>query len=333
MPYTDDDVRQVVERIKMVPDAERTFSQSLDDAARTHRIGTELLAQLLDLGLPSRGSGTRLTFDDLDLANVGVNLGLPCPRRMAMRWWAKALAKTAPGSRSRYSIEIALRCPEPAHPASCRYEVNPALTVATRPGSARYLDPATYAFDVDLACDEHSFDAAFAPLIQEATRIRFHLLPRKREGRLTVGMDLGFLAETGLADCRLATMYLARVGKRLGLPVRPCLGYFVAPPYAQEHAWIDLEVDGRWWAADPFLLHSLAGWGIVDPAQWPPHRSPEGFMWRLGARPFDAVTHDGTPIYIKLAIVGRTTGPAEGGRAAANADTPAEPASGPVAPR
>jgi hypothetical protein len=306
VPYTQEQVAQVVGRIKLVPDRDRVFTESLTDVRRTHRIGPDLLTELLDLGLPHRGHGDDRRFDALDLGNVGVALALPCPRRLAMRWWSKALSRTVPGVRSVYSLELSADCPRPGHDGPCRFRPHEDLLAAVRPGSLRELDVNTFAFEVELATADRLFGEPFTPVIEEALRLRFHILPRQG-----VGVDPGFLAETGLADCRLATMHLNLFGRGLGLPVRAALGYFVSPPYAQEHAWLEFGAGGHWWAADPFLLKSLAGWGIVDPEQWPPHRSTDGVMWRLADRAHIGLTrlaHDDVEQVSNLAIVGRRPG-------------------------
>lgn len=50
----------------------------------------------------------------------------------------------------------------------------------------------------------YQFIEPFTGLIERAAGVAFHLLPTE----LTA--DPGFVADTGLADCVLATLYLAR---------------------------------------------------------------------------------------------------------------------------
>ncbi|HEY0001747.1 MAG TPA: transglutaminase domain-containing protein [Actinoplanes sp.] len=305
LPYPPDEVRGIVERIRLVPDAMRTFSQTSTAATRTHRIRPELLAHLLDLGLPHRTDGGELSFDEFDLSNVGVALDLPCARRMAMRWWAKALAGMVPGNRTVYSVDSTASCPSPGHPGPCPFVLEPRVVEAMRAGSLREHAPGRYSFDVELTGRTHHFGAAFAPLVERAKAMRFHLLPINHP----MAFDLGLLAETGLADCRLATKALARLADELRLPVRPAIGYLMAPPYPQAHGWIEFKEEGRWWPADPFLLNALAGWGIVDPGLWPPDRSPEGLLWRLSERGFREIAHGDATVFPKMAIVGRSHTP------------------------
>jgi hypothetical protein len=298
-------IRQIVERARLVPDSERTFDQSLTAATELHRVPPGLLAELLDLGLPHRGRGDDRRFDDADLGNVGLELGLPCPRRLAMRWWSKSLGRMRQGTRSRFAIDMTAACPEPGHPGGCSFELHPLFRSAVLPGTLRTARTGRFAFDIELDCLDGRFGEPFTVLIERARRFRFHLLPRP-DGVTT---DLGFLAETGLADCRLATRYLAGLGRDWGLPVRGCVGFFVAPPYAQEHAWLEFRMDGRWWPADPFLLDTLARWGIADPRVWPPDRSPSGLLWRLSNQPILGVAHRGAATAVRLALVGREETP------------------------
>jgi hypothetical protein len=298
-PDTVSAVHEVMARIRMVPDNVREFTESTMDSRRVHRIRPALLEQLLDLGLPHRGTGDDGHFDRWDLANVGVSLGLPCARHLAMRWWSKALADLQPGPPIGYTLELGADCPDPTHDGPCDFVLSPLFG---RAAAVRRVRPGTWSLDVELPRGLRLFTDPFTPLIEHAESIRFHLLP------VALSQNVGFLAETKLADCRAATIHLTRLGRKMGLPVRSAVGYFVAPPYATAHAWIEFEVDGEWWPADPFLLTALKKWGIIDPAQWPRHRSPQGLLWRLDGRYFEGLWHGDTPVYPTITMTDRRLG-------------------------
>ncbi|MDW5324831.1 transglutaminase domain-containing protein [Plantactinospora sp. KLBMP9567] len=290
-------IQEVVERLRRVPDTARMFSESAAEARRLHRVDQSLQARLLDLGMPHRGPAADPHFDSLDLANVGLGLGLRCPRWLAMRWWSKSLTQVVPGQRLDYRMELSASCPSPGHAGACRFEVHPRLRAAMRAGTCRETGPGRYAFEVRLDSGRHLFGGSFTELIDQIRPVQFHLLP------YPLNTDLGFLRDSGLADCRLAANYLHRLGGSLGLPVRSTAGYFVAPPYATVHVWLEFQVDGDWLPADPFLLNALNRWGIVDPGQWPPHRSPQGLLWSVHDEFIELLRHNGQDVLLYPAMV------------------------------
>jgi hypothetical protein len=290
----------------LVPDRGRAFTETVEQATKVHRIPTDLLEQLLDLGLPHRDVDSGRRFDALDLGNVGLELGLPCPRRLAMRWWAKSLASFSEGA-VRYHLALVGQCPSSGHDGPCDFNIHSRAIEVINQGSIGEHGPGLYEFDVDLVGRSFHFGPEYSDLVKWADALQFHLMPVN-----SVGSDLGLLAETGLADCRLAAMYLYRAATAAGMDVRPALGYFVAPPYAQSHVWIELRIDGEWWPADPFLLRALARWGIVDTRQWPTNRTTRGLTWRIKGSYFYTLSHRGTGIYSKLAVLERTSLPPSG---------------------
>jgi hypothetical protein len=289
-PHPVEQLREIVHRIRQVPDRVRIFTEPVSDLPRVHRINSVLLTALLDLGLPHRGTGAGRRFDALDLANVGLALKLPCPRRAAMRWWSKSLLASDRNGAVLCTLGLGADCPAPGHTGGCEWTVHPELVAASRPGTFREQRPGSYRFDVRLTSEEWYFGEPFHQLVERVLPLRFHLLP------YTMSHDLGFLTGTGLADCRLVTRYLVELGNGLGLPVRPAAGYFVMTPYPTFHAWAEFRAGDRWLAADPLLLNAFAEWGIVDPRRWPPNRSLHGRFLRLGDRHCEALTHRGDPL-------------------------------------
>lgn len=271
---------QAVAKLLRVPGAHRRFTVARAAVRRGHGIGEELLDQLLDLGLPHDGD----TFDRLDLDNAGLSLGLECPRRTAMRWWSRALMGSGTGTGAA-SVSVTANCPSPGHAGDCEFSL--AGEAAGALAAEDLAGPGRRRYTLTAACGRADcfFGEPFTALLDLVRPLEFHVLPH------ALSADLGFLAETGLADCELASAYLAREGTAMGLPVRVATGIFVAPPYPAEHCWIDCRVGGRWLAADPFLLTALARWGVIDGAQWPGNRSLEAVLWRTGHPLGRLVTH------------------------------------------
>ena len=285
------DLRQIIERIRRVPDGSRTFTEPELSLARLYRVPPTLLTQLLDAGMPHRGSGQGRRFDRYDLANVGLWLGLPCAQRQVMRWWSRAMTAAVPGRDAHFTLGIVGVCPSPGHDGGCRFALDPRFEAATAASPPTELSPGSYTVEVALPCEQRYFEPPFTALLEPAARLWFHYLPTDLD------RDIGFAADTGLANCHLATRYLVHLASGMGLPVRRASGYFLTPPYGTEHVWPEFEVDGRWWPADPFMLTSLARWGVLDPRQWPPNRSPQGFFWRLGAGHVKVLRHRDTLVH------------------------------------
>ncbi len=278
-----------------MPDASRRFIQREPDLARLHGIGRALLGQLLDCGLPHRGSGTARRYDTMDLENVGLALALG-PRWRAMRWWSASLSKLDADADAVYQVSLAARCPEPDHAGVCAFAVAPQLIAAAAPCPVREVGPGSYAFEIRISGGRRHFGGPFTPLVDAATALRFHMLPT------SLANDLGFLRETGLADCRLASLYLVGLGAELGLGVRALEGMFLAVPYPVWHSWVEFRTEEGWFAADPFLLGAFRRWGVSDPAQWPPDRSPHAMLWPMEETHFVKVTHGGRPAPSRLGV-------------------------------
>jgi len=264
--------------------------------ARLHRIPSVLLNDLLDAGLPHRGTGQDRQFDRLDLANISLWLGLPCAQRQVMRWWSKAMASAAPGQELRFRVGIAGACPSPGHDGGCEFALEPQFEMAVDAFPPTTVSPGSYTLDVSLRSEERYFDQLFDALIEPASRLWFHYLPD------ALSRDLGFVTDTGLADCHLATRHLVGLAQGLGLPVRQASGYFLTPPYGTVHFWPEFHVNDQWWPADPFMLTSLARWGVLDAQRWPPNRSPQGFFWRLGSGNVKVLRHQGKLLHLQPTV-------------------------------
>lgn len=290
-------LREVVDRVRRVPEDRKQFLVSSADAARLHQIDPPLLDRLLEVGLPHRGVGAERRFDALDLENVGLGLRLPCPRWRAMRWWSRALLRDEADLSGVRGVTAAARCPAPGHGGDCDFALHADIVAAAEPGTVRTGDAGRFAFDVRLTHREARLDDRYAPLIEQITPLHFHVIPR------TLHDDVGFARETKLASCGLATRLTVRLGRELGLAVRPAYGYFMTEPYLTWHTWPEFEVDGEWLPGDPFLLTAFGRWGLAGADRWPANRAIGGLMWRVGcvdpdapSAPFRPVTHRGVPV-------------------------------------
>ncbi|WKU07209.1 hypothetical protein [Micromonospora sp. HUAS LYJ1] len=268
----------VVGQVRLVPDGHRDFDTSLEHATRFHRLSRACLERLVEQGLPHSSDATGLLFDRYDLRNVALLLGVRSPQRATYEAMAAALRAGGAGAAVRRTVVVRAYCPDREHCAGCAFVLDPVVTSAPevvavrRPGASR--------FEVDVLLAAAAATPPPTPeqrrLLDEAAGLRFHLLPPG----LTA--DLGFLRETGLADCTLAVRHLVARAGELGVPARPATGLCLSRPFANRHHWLELrDVEGRWWPADPFFLRTLAGWGLLADGDWPAHRRPVGAYWRV----------------------------------------------------
>jgi hypothetical protein len=276
-----DAAADVLRRVHTVPDDHREFSVPPAEAARTYGIDEPLLAYLLGLGLPHRGTGTGSRFDPLDLENVAFGLTLNSAQRLVVSRWSRFLGPAVQRQRGHYLLRISWKCPDPGHGGPCDFAVTPllpAVTDAARPGATARPDPGrdgTVIARVDPQWYDRSFPAAFRPVAVAARELTFHRIPRALAG------DLGYLRATGLADCQLGNRHLMGIARAAGLTVRPASGYFVGAPFPGRHVWFEILLDDTWVPADPFFLDTLARWGVVRPSAWPLTRSPRNVLVRL----------------------------------------------------
>jgi len=288
------ELSEVVRRLSLVPSAYRVFQVDAREAARLYRIGPTLLRRLLDLGLPHRGRGDDLRLDRLDVENIGLALRLATPRWTAMRSWRRCLRACPRSGQVRHRLTVEARCPVPA-PHHCDLALHPLAVAAAEAASVRRRADG---FDLDLtvAAVDHQFGEPFPALAEAVAGLEFHLLPAP------LVADLDFVARTGLSDCAAATQLLIRAGREHGIRLRPAVGYLLTTPFPTWHQWIEVDAGAGWLAADPFILGVFARWGVVDAAQWPVNRSPQGILWRCHTDPFPVVTHAGGWVAPRLVL-------------------------------
>jgi hypothetical protein len=278
---------KAVAAIARIPDRYRDFSVSAEKVARSYRIPDQLLRQLLDLGLPHRGSAAGIRFDRNDLASVVLNLRLDSPKRAAFQMMARALTRN--GGRAARRITLQTYCGGGGHQGDCAFVLAPGVTQSEEVAAIRFSDDRHIQLELRPGGGPGGrldFTAGQRQLVEEARRLEFHPLP------FQLNQDLGFLAETSLADCRLAARFIAVRGEQLGVPVRAVTGLLLGRPVAARHFWIEFLAEGEWRPADPFLLTALARWEMLDAALWPPDLSIDGAVLRLDVGPDEPLLSD-----------------------------------------
>ncbi len=276
-------------RIRQVPDELRRFRVTAQLARRQHQIRPDLLDLLVAEGLPCVGAGGERLFDDYDIGNVALHLGLLSTRRMAMRTWATALRRAGEAGAVVRRVTFRPSCPAPGHPPPCHFDILAPDDLRIRrvgPGDGDG-DGEPHTIEARLPARWPDVGPAVREVIDELREADFFLLPE------AVRWDLDFLRRTGLTDCGGASRLLVEEGRRRGLAARFSFGLLVAKPYSTPHCWAEFRVDGIWVPVDPLMVNAMVRWGSLQPEPWPPHRSPGALFVRLASRFCRVVEHGG----------------------------------------
>jgi hypothetical protein len=268
-------LEKIIQRIRIVPDQYREFTEGEKEVARIHKIPEDLLPEMLDLGLPCRASGSGYRFDNTDLENVALSLHFRCPRYIAMQWWARSLNEIVADEPLEFSLRITAKCPRVGHPGPCIFYASSDIRRAVTANSLAVSKTGVVTGHVRLPMKTVTLGDTYTELFDRLAGLTLHIFPE------SMPVESWNAYETGLADCRIAARILVQGAAEFGLRARPASGFFMASPFPMRHVWVEFEIAGSWVTADPFLLQSLERWGIVDGKEWPVHRSPPGLLWRL----------------------------------------------------
>jgi hypothetical protein len=278
---------ELVRLVRRVPDQVRRFAVPAAAAWSRHRVDGDLLTALVAAGLPVAGEGDDRLFDDYDLGNIALHLGLTTVRRMAIRSWSHALRRNSDRDRSRLRVSFAPRCPVPGHPGRCQFAL-------LRPGGGRELmtgdgngTDALAWLDADLRGDWPDVPPAIADLAGELSDVEFFLLPE------AIRWDPEFMLQTRIADCGGAAGWLVEEGRRRGISTRFAFGLLVTKPYSTPHCWAEVRSERTWIPLDPLLIKAMRSWGSLDEGDWPSHRSIGPVVSRLCGEFTKLASHGG----------------------------------------
>lgn len=287
------DVATTVDVIRRVPTRYRRFTEPAAHTARSYGIPRPLLDALLDHGLPHRAGDGDLLLSRPDLINVALRHALRSPQRVALRLIGKAIGAPPRGSGSVRSLEVRARCPEPGHDGPCDARLTDCVSGKPEVKAVATVQPGLLRVDLALP-DRPAGLLRLTPeqehLIGSLDGLEYHHLPH------ALSTDLAFLADSGLADCRLANHYLAERATETGVPLRRAFGLLVSQQFATAHCWVELMPSGSgegWLPVDPFYFTALARWGLLDAALWPANRVAPAIYWKVSELPESLVTHRG----------------------------------------
>ncbi|NUW34546.1 transglutaminase domain-containing protein [Nonomuraea sp. SMC257] len=244
-----------------------------------------MLSELVDAGLPHAGTADDALFDDNDLGNMSLYLGLKSSRRMAMLCWIRALRRIRQGG-ARYTVSLRVSCTYPGHVGLCVYQVHPAFGGIRTATGTRADTTVAELTTPDLPCPV-DLPRQVVQIANRFSDVSFHLLPRPLKD------DLSLLHREKIGECSMTAKALISVLLEAGFPARLAFGLILATPFSSTHTWAEIQVDDQWLPVDPLLPRALQSWGIVRPADWPVTMSPRGLFYRLTGEQTDFARHAG----------------------------------------
>jgi len=273
-----------VARLRQIPDAHRDFVVDLERAELEFGLDEVAVRELVARGLPCMQTAEGLLLAAGDLHYLGLRLGCATVYLNIMRGWERALTRAA----ERDETPMAVRCIAYA-------EEGTAVSVIVGPGERQDghidADQVAAGFAVRMSSAWPPVDPALGELWRDVAGLDFCWLPQALQE------DVGFVRRTGLSDCASAARLLADECTRRGCEARTGFGLLLAPPIATQHNWVELrEREGRWVPSDPMLLALLTRYAGLDPAAWPPTRSPGAVLLRLADRATPLVYAGDEPI-------------------------------------
>jgi hypothetical protein len=281
------DLDRLMGLVHEVPTHMRRFTVPQRVARTQHRITPELAEELIAAGLPHVGVGEHRLFDDYDVGNLALHLGLVSVRRMTMRSWANSLRDNSSRPQTRVRVGVLPRCPVPPHAGPCRYrllrEGGRRETITAGPDSR---SPVAY-YTVSLAGEWPDLPEPVRELADEVADLEFFLLPE------AIRWDREFMTRTRMADCGTVADWLVHEGRRRGLTVRFAFGLLVVKPYPTPHCWAEFLVDGAWVPYDPLLLKAMRAWAGLDPVRWHRYASIGPVLYRLCGHFTKVASHEG----------------------------------------
>lgn len=264
-----DELDEWIARLREIPDAERAFAVGPEQAEREFGFDPQAVRDLVARGLPHADGEAGPLLWVSDVQYLGLRLGCARVYQGVLNRWASALTSLS----ARSETPVAIRC---------RAYADPGTTVAL------------------LAPDGGRVRGAAGELLSFETTMRGLLPPLPMQMERTLGAlladcasydfcwlwppletDLAWVRRTRIANCRAAAGLLVEEAPALGVEARVAYGLLLAPPYSTPHNWAEVRTDDGWVALDPLLLSLLSRFAGLDPAAWPPHRSPGAILLRL----------------------------------------------------
>lgn len=286
MRASGDELDSWIARLREIPDDERDFAVTGEQAEREFGFDAETVEDLIARGLPHAGEDGGPLLWVSDLQYLGLRLGCARVYQGVLNRWASALTSLS----ARGETPVAIRCRAYAPPGT-------AVELLTPGGQRVRAEAGTpLSFETTMRGQLSSLPAqlgdALGELLADLASYDFCWLWPPLE------TDLDWVRRTRIANCRAAAGLLVEAAPALGVEARLAYGLLLAPPYSTPHNWAEVRTGDGWVALDPLLLALLTRFTGLDPAAWPPQRSPGAILLRLGepGTPLVVDADAGTPL-------------------------------------
>jgi hypothetical protein len=277
-----DEIDGWIALLREIPDAERDFAVAAEQAEREFGFDAEAVDELIARGLPHVDSADGPLLWSSDLQYLGLRFGCARVYQGVLNRWASALTSLS----ARAETAVAIRC---------RAYAPPGTTVELlAPGGERVRAEAGAGGGAPLGFETtmrgqlpplpRELEHALAELLADLASYEFCWL------RPPLESDLAWVRRRRIANCRSAAGLLVEEAPALGIEARLAHGLLLAPPYSTPHNWAEVRTAEGWVSLDPLLLALLKRFAGLDPAEWPPQRSPGAILLRL--------TEPGTPLVV-----------------------------------
>ena len=271
----------VIAQLNVVSNAHRVFDTSVHDA-RLYGISSELIDELVAIGLRYQGDKEGRQFDSDDLYNVSLYLGLPSIHKMAMRSWAKVFCKADRPRHLKltYGLQEGVK-----HVGICDVLTSHGGYVRVQPTD----QTAIYHETVELAPSGVQVPADVRDLLNDLTReFAFYMLHD------AIRWDLTFMQAQQIGECGGFSKLLVQEALARGRNARQVFGILASPPFGTGHYWAEFEIDGNWVKFDPLMIQLLINQKLLDPEVFGLDFSPAGALATLAVvSGYDAI---GAPI-------------------------------------
>ncbi|WP_314424746.1 transglutaminase domain-containing protein [uncultured Microbacterium sp.] len=273
------------DRLRLVADQFRVFDCDASVCSRDLGLDNETVALMVQLGIPHVKAPAGPLFDRRDMMSIASILGRDRVQRLMMRRWVE-LAERATAKTLHAEVAVVAAAPATG-PVDVLLPDGGTRRVDARPEREtwRWARPPRPAGAVP--------DELLGMLRAVSDVEMFHIPWEVRD-------DPVLFEGARIADCRSATLHIARLAGENGIRCRTSWGFIVCGPFSATHAWVEFDIDGRWVPVDVHMASALVRWGIADMDVMSLALLLPEIYWRWSEHPASFVHRDGD--YIALSF-------------------------------
>ncbi len=279
-------LRTLIERLRVIPETDKQFVADAQWAASSLAMTEDVIAELVEAGVPARPEGERVLLDSSDLTSISYAYSGASPNRKSAQLWARQL-RSLHSFPAGHEVGYVVQCPVPGHSGNCGWRF-----LAPESGGCTPTTDAHPIYSLSTPASRPPVEAPrdVTDIVDRYADVSFHILPTSLMG------DTDFVRRRRLAECDTMAQTVVEDALRAGIEARTASGLIVARPYSSTHSWAEFRIQNAWVPYDAFLIHTMQGWNIPGARELDPHMSLDGFLLRLSERREPLVTHRGEPV-------------------------------------